>query len=154
METFLQDSLYGVRLLLKKPGFAAVVVLTLALGIGANTAIFSVIDALLLTSLPYREADRLVLFSTTTRAAQSTNNFSAFPDIEDWRAASSFEGIASFKPSGFTLTGEGEAERIEAAQVSSSFFPLLRVGPAHGRLFTPDEDRPGSERVALVSYSL
>ncbi|HYP29681.1 MAG TPA: ABC transporter permease [Blastocatellia bacterium] len=154
METFLKDSLYGFRLLLKKPGFATVVVLTLALGIGANTAIFSVIDALLLTSLPYKEADRLVLFSTTTKSAQVTNSYSSFPDIEDWRASSSsFEAIASFKSAGFTLTGEGEAERVEAAQVSSSFFPILRVNPIHGRTFLEADDRPGSERVALVSHS-
>ena len=154
METFLRDSLYGIRLLLKKPGFAAVVVLTLALGIGANTAIFSVIDALLLSSLPYSESDRLVLFSTTTKAAQSTNNFSSFPDIEDWRASSSsFEEIASFKSAGFTMTGEGDAERVEAAQVSSGFFPILRVNPVRGRAFLPADDAPGSERVALVSHS-
>ncbi|HVF90147.1 MAG TPA: ABC transporter permease, partial [Blastocatellia bacterium] len=137
------------------PGFAAVVVLTLALGIGANTAIFSVIDALLLTPLPYREADRLVLFSTTARSAQSTNSFSSFPDIEDWKAsASSFEGIASFKGAGFTLTGEGEAERVEAAQVSSAFFPILGANPLHGRTFLEADDRPGSERVVIVSHSL
>ncbi|MGH9735636.1 MAG: ADOP family duplicated permease [Candidatus Acidiferrales bacterium] len=153
LETLLQDIRYGLRMLRKSPGFTAVAIITLALGICANTAIFSVVDAVLLRSLPYPDADRLVVLSEELPRAGGLNV--SLPDFLDWRAQNrSFDQMAAFAPNSFTLTGSGEPTSVRAGFVSWSFFPLLGVKPLMGRTFTESEDKPGATFVAVISYSL
>src|SRR4051794_13366007 len=130
MSDLWQDLRYGLRMLWKKPGFTVMAVLALALGIGANTAIFSVVNTVLLRPLPYAQADRLALVWTASKESKVQEGSSSYPDVVDWQAGSQMlEGVAAFRTNGFTLTGTGEPERIEAARVSASFFSLLRVNP-------------------------
>ncbi len=155
MESLIQDIRYAVRTLLKKPGFTGIAVLALALGIGANTAIFSVINAILLRPLPLAEADRLVLASEFDTKIGKGGFMTSFPNYEDWRAQNQvFDDVAAFRSTGFTLTGFKEAERIDSGSVSANFFDLLRVSPILGRTFLPGEDKPGSERLVVLSYGL
>ncbi|MGH9934656.1 MAG: ABC transporter permease, partial [Blastocatellia bacterium] len=149
----LQDLRFGARMLLKKPGFTLIAVLTLALGIGANTAIFSVVNAVLLRPLPYPESDRLMFLSERSRQVESM--FVAWPNYIDWRARqSSFEQIGVYNRDSYNLTGGGEPERLLAGQVSADLFAALRVGAALGRVFTSNEDRPGVAPVVVLSHGL
>ncbi|MDT5272318.1 MAG: hypothetical protein QOH49_4504 [Acidobacteriota bacterium] len=154
MMTLLQDLRFGVRTLAKRPGFALVAVLTLALGIGANTAIFSVVNAVLLRPLPFRDAERLVIVYETTQSVP--RDFVSVPNLEDYRAGSrSFEGFATFVPQSVNLTGAGtEPERVVGAFVTSSFFPVVGVEPARGRAFTAEDDVQGGGQVALLAHEL
>ena len=147
----LQDFRYGVRNMLRTPGFALVTVLTLALGIGANTAIFSVVDAVLFRALPYRDAGRLV-WATNFMSAQKQNLVFA-DEYAGWRTQSHvFENIAAYSPSAeYTLTGTGSPERLTGAQVTASFLDLLGVAPELGRNFLPEEDRPTGPKAVLLS---
>jgi putative ABC transport system permease protein len=155
IDTVRQDLRYGFRLLWQKPGFTVMAVLALALGIGANTAIFSVVNGVLLRPLPYAQPDRLALIWTAATDNRTQEGSSSYPDIADWRAENHvFEDVASFRGIGFNLTGVGEPERIDGAYVSANFFSLLRVSPRLGRSFRPEEDRPGGERVVLLSHGL
>src|SRR6266542_3868923 len=118
MESLLQDLRFGARVLLKQPGFTLIAVVTLALGIGANTAIFSMVNGVLLRPLPYPEADRLM--SLTERNSQSERMFIAYPNLLDWREQNAvFEQIAVYRVTNFTLTGNGEPERVIGGQVSA-----------------------------------
>ncbi len=151
MDSLLQDLRFGVRMLLKKPGFTLIAVLTLALSIGANTAIFSVVNGLLLRPLPYAESERLVLLSEKTR--EGARHSASYPNYADWRTrAQSFEGMAVGWPRSFTLTGGDKAVRAPGYTVNWNFFPLLGVKPQHGRLFTEVDDRYGAARTAIVSH--
>src|SRR5499426_574977 len=153
MQNILQDLRYGARMLLKRPGFTVVAVITLALGIGANTAIFSVVNAVLLRPLPCEDPDRLVVFSTAPQ--QGHPEACSLPDFVDWREQSrSFERMAAFTDRTFNLTGVGEAERLNGLAVTADFFPLLSIRPAFGRVFLPEEDRPGASGVAILSHNL
>jgi putative ABC transport system permease protein len=156
IENLAHDFRYALRMLVKNPMFAAVVVLPLALGIGANTAIFTIVDAALLRSLPYRQPDRLVhLFETKEDGTQPHE--ASYPDFQDWRGAHQFvEQVAGYTGYGLgaTLSGAGEPERIVLAGVSPEFFPLLGVQAAKGRTFLPDEDQPGASRSAVLSDGL
>ena len=156
IKDLVQDTRYGLRNLRKSPGFASVAVLTLALGIGANTAIFSVVNAVLLRPLPYPEPQELVQLHETSTAWGSGGWGSASgPDFEDWRGQSrSFTGLAAAFGSGLNLTGAGEAQRIRALNVSVDFLRLLGAQPAEGRLFTDDDFKPGAPRVVVLSYGL
>jgi putative ABC transport system permease protein len=155
METLIKDIRYGVRGLWKRPGFTAVAVLTLALGIGANTAIFSVVNAVLLRPLQFRDPDRLVMIWEDATFAGFPRNTPAPANYFDWKAQTqSFEDMAATAEETFNLTGDGEPERVAAYSVSSNFFPLLGVPPALGRTFLPDEDRVGASKVAVLSYAL
>ncbi|MGA9055818.1 MAG: ABC transporter permease [Terriglobia bacterium] len=150
MGTVLQDLKYGLRMLAKNPGFTAVAVLTLALGIGANTAIFSVVNGVLLNPLPYPEPNQLVTLH------ESKPNFPygsiSYLNFRDWQKENhTFSSIAVARGYGFTLTGAGEPERVRAEFVSSDFFPLLGVKPLIGRTFAPGEDEIGAAPIALVS---
>ncbi|HEY6271767.1 MAG TPA: ABC transporter permease [Terriglobales bacterium] len=146
MGTLLSDVRYGLRMLAKNPGFTAVAALTLALGIGANTAIFSVVNAVLLQPLPYDQPDRLVSVVSTMLPSNRDANAS-YPDFLDWRARNHvFEGLAAFDTRGFTLTGTGTALRLNGAVVSADLFRLLGVNPALGRWFLPEEDKPGADQ--------
>jgi len=150
MTTLLQDLRYGLRTLAKSPGFTAVAVATLALGIGANTAIFSVVHAVLLRSLPYPEPDRLVVMRE--RQIHSGEMGVAWPTFLDWRAqARSFQGMAGFRSDHVMLSGVGEPEMLRSAQVSARFLPLLGVRPAIGRAFDEADDRPEATPVAMLS---
>ncbi len=156
MRTLWHDLRYGFRILLKRPGFAAVAVLTLALGAGVNTAIFSVVDAVLLRPLPYPEPERLVMLWTTMRLQGTSNSGSALPDYREWRDRShSFEGLAGFYYSDFNLAGGGaEPERAQGAHVTANLFSVLGVRPALGRGFLPEEEQFGRHRVVLLSHGL
>jgi len=150
-----QDLRYGARMLLKKPGFALIAVITLGLGIGANTAIFSVVNAVLLESLPYRAPEELVLarslYETTGVRSLSVSN----ADFQDWRAQNHvFTDIAIFRGEGFALAVRKDLEEIRGATVSANFFQLLGLNLIRGRYFLPAEDAPGSEKVAILSYAL
>jgi putative ABC transport system permease protein len=150
LEELWRDMQYGARTLLKSPGFTAVAVLTLGLGIGANTAIFSVIDAVLLRPLPYPDAGRLV-FLTEWSEQVPTMSFSVanFKDVRDQNTV--FESVFAHNGANFILTGEGgEAERVAGRQASSGLFATLGKTPILGRPFTAEEDKPGAEKVVLL----
>ena len=151
----IHDFRYAIRQLRKSPGFALVSVLTLALGIGANTAVFSVVDTVLLRPLPYHEPERLMLVSETETAAPGDEIGVAAQEYLDYRDQNrSFSDVAAFQSNGFNLTGEGEPLRIRAARMSASAFSTLGVSPMMGRAFTSEEDRSGSDNVVELSYSL
>src|SRR6266550_1904865 len=153
MRTLWQDVRYGMRMLLKNPGIAFVVILALALGIGANTAIFSVVNAVLLRPLPYEESERLVFLNETSKAMDEISV--SYPNFTDWRNQNKvFEKIGVYNRSSYNLTGAGEAERIITGQVSADLFAALRVNAGWGRVFTNDEDKPGGTPVVVLSYGL
>jgi len=156
MQTFWQDLRYGARTLVKKPVFTLVAILTLALGIGAVAAIFTVINAALLRPLPYQDAERIAVVATTMRRDRIEVRSTSYPDFADWRDQNTvFERIAARTSPTFTLTGGAEPERIDGELVSADYFPLLRVSAAKGRTFLPEEDRtPDTHRVALVGHGL
>ncbi|HWS87832.1 MAG TPA: ABC transporter permease [Pyrinomonadaceae bacterium] len=153
MRTLLQDLRFGARMLWKKPGFTAVAVLTLALGIGANTAIFSVVNAVLLRPLPFPDAERLVLvWNRGAEAAGGDRTPLAVADLLDWRAQSrSFADVGAFQRAMYNYAGGDSPERVQAAGVTANFFPMLGVQAQLGRTFLPDEERAGAPRVALLS---
>src|SRR5918997_67329 len=154
MRTLLQDVRYALRTLSKSPGFAVVSVLALALGIGANTAIFSVVKAVLLSPLPYPEPGRFVWVRETHR--EIPDEPASAPNYNDWRTqAKSFEGLAAYADTALTLTGEGvEPERVPGALVSGNFFEVLGAAPALGRGFTAEEEVSGKHRVVVLSHGL
>ncbi|MDE3136804.1 MAG: ABC transporter permease [Acidobacteriota bacterium] len=155
-----QDVKYGLRMLRKSPGFTVVAVLTLALGIGATTAIFSVIDAVLLHPIEVKNIDRLVDVSTidtkTYMGPGSPRNPLSFPNFKDVRAANTvFSAMSAFMPTGVTLTGRGTPERVFAMLVSANYFDVLGVRAVLGRTFLPGEDaKPGGNAVAVLGYAL
>src|ERR671914_810627 len=156
VETLWQDLCYGARMLSKKPGFSAIAVLTLALGIGANTAIFSVVNAVLLEPLPFAEPDALLAVgqnNSQNRARLSQFSFRNFADLRD--RSQSFERLAAYYNTNFTLSGEREAVRLRGTVVTADLFPLLRASPALGRPFLPAEDAAGGGpggRPAILSW--
>ncbi|HYM00311.1 MAG TPA: ABC transporter permease, partial [Blastocatellia bacterium] len=156
IEALRGDLTYAARMLRKNPGFAATAVLTLALGIGANTAIFSLCNAVLFKPLPYAEPDRLVMLSETDRDGRPGGV--ALANFVDWRDGSrSFSGMAALRASSFAssfiLGGHGEASRLTGGDVSSSFFSVLGIRLMLGRNFLPEENLPGHNRVAILSYA-
>jgi len=156
MENLLQDIRYGIRTLAKNSGFTAVAVLTLALGIGANTAIFSVVENLLLRPLPYPHPERLVEIANTYLPQIPKAGLSP-GDYADWRRQNaSFSEIGAYAKilQGFNLTGEGEPQRIQAAYADSGLFPMLGIRPAAGRLFLLEEDRAGSAPAVILGHRL
>src|SRR5215470_2067645 len=153
LEEVWQDLRYGARMLLKQPGFTLIATLTLALGIGANTAIFSVVEALLLRPLPYSEPERLMMLSEKSR--EGARLTATYPNFADWRArAQSFEGMASIRSEEMNLTGVERPTRLRGRTVNWNFFQLLGVGSQLGRLFDEADDRYGAPRTALLSYEL
>jgi putative ABC transport system permease protein len=155
IEDFLQDLRYGLRMLAKSRRFTAVAVLTLALGTGANTAIFSVVNTVLLRPLPYKDADRLVTVWGRNRARGFDIDQVSPLDFADWRAQSHlFEGMAASTDVQYTLTGVGEPAVIVAYSFSADYFHVLGVAPLLGRTFLPEEEQAGRNNVAVLSYSL
>ncbi|HJQ70796.1 MAG TPA: ABC transporter permease [Blastocatellia bacterium] len=155
LETLWQDLSFGVRTLIKKPGFTAVALLTLALGIGANTAIFSLVNTVLLKPLPYKEPDRLVMLWESN----PQKDFDIMPvapaNYVDWRDQSTvFEDIATSRDATYTLTGRGEPEALLGYRFSENLFRVLGAEPMTGRTFTAEEAQPGHNRVAVISHRL
>jgi len=153
LEVLLQDLRFGARMLMKNPAFAAAAVITLALGIGANTALFSVVNGVLLRPLPYRDPSRLVVVSLFNQKTQET-----FPlcdaDFLDWRAQNqAFTAVAAFSGERFNITGSGAPEQVFGDVVTAEFFSTLGVKPSLGRTFLPDENRPGSPHAVVLSYN-
>jgi len=150
LETLWSDMRYGVRMMARSPGFTIVAILTLALGIGANTAIFSVVNGVLLNPLPFPQPEQLVTLS------ESKPNFAtgsiSYPNFRDWQKCNhTFSSMAVARMYSFSMTGNGDAELLTAEFVSSDFFPLLGVNPVAGRTFAPGEDRVGAAPVAMIS---
>ena len=154
MNGFLQDLRYSARILLKKPGFTSVAVITLALGIGANTTIFSVVNAVWMRPLPYPEAEQLTLIAH--RNTKREGNFELTPAsyLHVRQQSKSVEQIAAYVSHDFNLTGTGEPERLQGQVVSAVLFSILKVSPIAGRVFTEVEDRDGAPRVVLLSHEL
>jgi len=153
VETLWQDLRYGLRMLRKSPGFTAVAVVTLALGIGANTAIFSIVNGVLLQPLPYAEPEQLVVVRRTAPRFNHPVPVSG-PNFVDWRTrAKQFEAMAGFDGRGFAVMLGNQPENILGAAVSSTFFPCLRVRPVLGRNFLESEEHAGNDHVAIVSNS-
>jgi len=149
------DLRYGVRMLWKNKGFTAVAVIALALGIGANSAIFSVVNTVLLRPLPYREPGRLVMVWEDDAKHGYPNDTPAAANYFDWREQNQvFEDMAAMADQSFNLTGVGEPERIDGKRVNANLFELLGVAPQHGRALAADEDRPGANKVVLLSHAL
>jgi predicted permease len=150
---FLQDIRFALRTLLKSPGFALMAILTLAIGIGANTAIFTVLNAVLLRPLPFHEPGKLMIL---TESSQQFDSMSvAYLNFQDWKAqSSSFEGLAMFRRSDYTLIGDRGPEHILGREISAGFFSLLGVTPTLGRDFRPEDDQEGATPVAVLSYGL
>lgn len=152
MGVLVQDLRFACRLLLKSPGFAAVAVLTLALGIGANTAIFSVVNGVLLRPLPFRDPSRLVLVTEQSKFPVISTSYQNYVD---WRDQSrSFESVEATRASTLTLTGAGEPERLSARYMTHGIFSLLGIEPRLGRVFSPEEDRPGAAPAVLLGFGL
>jgi predicted permease len=149
----LRDLIYGLRILRRSPGFAAAAILTFALGIGANTAIFSIVDAAVLRPLPYDASDRLVsiILHNTITGRKTTG---AMPrDFLDWRAGNdAFSGVALMAGGLYTLLGAGEPEEIRIVRVTAGYFEMMRTTPALGRTFTEEDERPDGARVTIISH--
>jgi putative ABC transport system permease protein len=155
IETLLKDLRYAARTLLARPGFALTAVVTLALGIGGCTAIFSLVSAVLLRDLPFRDASRLVMVWEDASIAGFPRNDVAPGNFAAFQAQSTvFDGLAATEELGFNLTGGGEPLKVAARGVTADFFPLLGVRPELGRVFRADEDRPGAGHVAVLSHPL
>jgi len=150
MRTLIEDVRYGLRMLGKNPSFTAIALLTLALGIGANTAVFSIVNGVLLNSLPFPDPDKLVVLF------ESKPNFKegsiSYPNFLDWqRENHAFASIAAYRPDSFSLTGAGDGEQVRGEMVSAGFFSILGVKPLIGRMFTAEEDQLGAGCVVLIS---
>jgi putative ABC transport system permease protein len=157
MQTLWQDLRYGARMLMKQPGFTAVAVVTLALGIGANTTIFSVINSLLLKPVPFPDAERLVLVWQAQANDPNDRNILSAPNYWDWRRQNDvFEKMAILDSAGkgYDLSGGGEPERVSGVRVSAEFFDVLGVKPRLGRAFLPEEEQPGRHQVVVISDGL
>ena len=153
MDSLIKDIRYGVRGLLKHPGFTAIVVITLALGIGASTAIFSVVDSVLLRRLPYRTAERIVAIQEYGKDGKRGQSTSA--NFLDWRAQNTvFEHLAAIKTTTMNLALSDSAERIDLAQTNADFFDVFGITPQYGRLFIPSDEQAGHQPVVVVSNTL
>jgi putative ABC transport system permease protein len=155
METFVKEIRYGIRSLGKRPGFTTIAVITLALAIGATTAIFSVVNAVLLRPLPFADPDRLVMVWEDASFAGFPRNTPAAGNYADWKSQNHvFEDMAALDIRSFNLTGDGEPEKIDAFGVTANLFPLLGSKAALGRTFSPEEDQPQANKVAVISNTL
>src|SRR5712671_784240 len=155
METLIKDIRYGLRSLLKRPVFTAVAVITLALGIGANSAMFSTVNAVLLRPLSYPDSDRIILLEGVNPPQGITQSNMSIPDFVDWQKQNQvFEHLAGFYSGGLLLTSGEETERVRGAGVTEDFFPLFRTGAIKGRTLQADDAQKGSNSVVLLSYAI
>ncbi|HVL67507.1 MAG TPA: ABC transporter permease [Vicinamibacterales bacterium] len=155
MTPLLRDVRYAGRMLFRNPGFTAIALLTFAVGIGVNTAVFSVFNGVLLRPLPYPDADRIVLMWLDNQREGIKEDIGSYPIYRDWREqATSFEHVGAYTPSNFTLTGADEPERILGANTTENFFAIVGLQPVMGRLYTEAHEVPGNDRVVLISHGL
>jgi putative ABC transport system permease protein len=155
MGMFVRDFRYGLRLMALAPGLSVIAVLALALGIGANTAIFSVVNTVLLQGLPVHQPERLVSFMHHSQQRKIDSPGTPYPDVVEWRRQfTMFEAIAAKQDATGNLSQGDEPERVLLGRVNAGFFPMLRVRPILGRDFQPEEDKPGAGRVAILGYEL
>src|SRR5205085_7499561 len=155
MNTLLQDLRYGARMLTKKPGFTAVAILTLALGVGANTAMFSIVNSLLLRPLPFKHSERLVRVTSDFTKREARDVGATVPELFDYRdRAGVFEEVSGIYPINVNLTEVDEPERIEALLVSPGYFSILGADAAVGRTFQPDDYQPGITEIVVISDGL
>src|SRR2546421_3408291 len=153
MQILRQDLRYGVRMLTKKPVFTIIAVITLALGIGANTAIFSVVNAVLLRALPYHNANRLIVLSTSSPSGDRTGL--SVPEAQDYQTGMrSLEDLTAFQSQSVNVTGGERPDRVRGAFVSANFFKVFNLTPLVGRTFAEGEDRQGGEKLAVVNEKM
>jgi hypothetical protein len=151
VDSLARDVRYGLRMLRRHPGFTVVAVLTMALGIGANTAIFSVVNAVLLHSFPYKDPNKLVLLAEKRR--EMSLLALSYPDFVDWHSQNHMlESVGAVRRWNPNLTGGGEPVRLQAAMITAEIFPTLGIAPLVGRAFVAEDDRPGAERRVVLSY--
>jgi len=155
MDTVIKDIRYALRGFIKRPAFTAIALITLALGIGANSAIFSVVNSIVLRPLPYQDSSRLmVLWGNLGSSELAETELSAPEFVDVQQQVQSFESVAAYTTQGFNLSGIGEPERIRGALVSASLFPTLKVQSALGRIFLREEDKFEHDRVVVLSHAL
>jgi hypothetical protein len=155
MGTLLQDLRYAVRMLKKNPGFTAIAVLTLALGIGANTSIFSFVDAWIINPLPYPQSDRLAIIQSLNTKEGWIDRTNTAADFYDWqRESKDFEVLCAWSVASFNLAGDGPPERVAGNRVTWNFFETLSARPLMGRTFLPSDDQSGAQRVVVISRGL
>ena len=149
------DVRYAIRNLRRSPGFTAVAALALAVGIGANAAVFSVVDGVLLRGLPYPDPDRITMVWVDNRRESIKEDINSYPNYRDWRDQNTvYQQLAAYADTGFVLTGAGEPERLPGAQVTANFFDVFGLRPVAGRLFTVENETEGKDRVVVISYGL
>jgi putative ABC transport system permease protein len=150
-----RDVRYALRMLLRNPGFTAVALLTFAVGIGVNTAVFSVFNGVLLRPLPYPDADRITMMWLDNRPQGIKEDIGSYPNYRDWREQNTtYEQVAAYTGASMTMTGSDEPERLSAAQTTANFFAVMGVQPVLGRLYTEDQEKVGSDAVVVLSYGL
>ncbi len=155
VSTILRDVRYAIRMLLRNPGFTAIALMTFAIGIGANTAVFSVFNAVLLRPLPYPDADRITMMWLDNRPQGITEDIASYPIYRDWREQNTvYEHVAAFRSAAFTLTGAGEPERIDGALTTANFHDVIGLKPVLGRLYGEGHETPGKDAVVMLSYGL
>jgi len=154
MNKLIQDLRYGVRTLLKRPGFSLIAIATLAIGIGASTTIFTVVNAALLRGLPYKQPDRLYHLWERPPQREFAKREMSYPDYQDYQKNNVFDGLAAYTGGGAILSGMGEPESIPAPRVTANFFSVLGVDPILGRTFQAGEDTPGTPKVTVLTYGL
>jgi putative ABC transport system permease protein len=155
LSSFARDARYAIRMLVNTPGFSLIVLLTFALGIGVNTAVFSVFNGVLLRPLPYPDPDRITMIWLDNRRLAIKEDITSFPNYRDWRDQNSaYAQLAAFTPSAFSLTGAGEPERLQGAQATANFFDVMGVKPVAGRVFDVSNEKPGNDTVVVLSYGL
>src|SRR5687768_8265829 len=154
MHKLIQDLRYALRSLIKKPGFTLIAVATLALGIGASTAIFTVVNAGLLRGLPFKSPDRLYHIWESTPQKEFAQREFSYPDYQDYQQNQVFEGIAAYTGGGGIMSGRGEPERVFAPAASANLFSVLGVDAFLGRTFQQGDDKPGAPRVIVLTYGM
>ncbi|HEY0874694.1 MAG TPA: ABC transporter permease [Vicinamibacterales bacterium] len=155
VSTILRDVRYAIRMLLRNPGFTAIALMTFAIGIGANTAVFSVFNAVLLRPLPYPDADRITMMWLDNRPQGIKEDIASYPIYRDWREQNTvYEHVAAFRSAAFTLTGAGEPERIDGALTTANFHDVIGLKPVLGRLYSEEHETPGNDAVVVLSYGL
>jgi predicted permease len=149
------DIKHGILTIVRSPGFSAIAILTFAVGIGVNTAVFTVVNGVLLRPLPYPDADRITMLWMDNRRQNIREDITSYPAYRDWKAqGTSYAHMAAFTPAAFSLTGSGEPERLSGAQATASFFDVMRVEPVIGRRFGVEHETPGQDSVVVLSHGL
>ncbi len=150
-----RDIKHAVRMILRAPGFSAIAILTFAVGIGVNTAVFNVVNGVLLRPLAYPDADRITMLWVDNRRQNIREDITSYPAYMDWKTqATSYQHMSAYTPAAFSLTGGGEPERLPGAQVTASFFDVMGVPPMMGRVFGADVEVPGKDAVIVISHGL